>query len=193
MHIKSDSQDVKPAIWHSVINKDMEGNPDEIGVLIGKIREGQEIDVEMIARKGISKDHFKYCPVAVAKFQYEAQIEINQQYMNLATREQKASFVRSCPTKVYELTSTDEVVVTQHLKCIFCDECVRSTESWKMPIPPVKVGFKKFRFIFDVETNGALRPEDIVRHAFNELRAKLASVKESCETMRNPSYMMSNR
>lgn len=193
LDVKSESSDVRPVKFYSVVNKDLDGNPAETGILIGKLKEGQEIDVEMIARKGIGRDHTKYCPVAIATFQYEPDIQLNQQLIQNASKEQKIAFVKSCPTKVYDLTHTDEVVIADHMKCMFCDECVKLADTWKAPLPPVKVGFKKFRFIFTVETNGALRPEEVVRHAFNEMKNKLNVVKESCEQMRNPAYMMSNR
>lgn len=193
LDIKSDSDDVKPVKFYSVINKDMDGNPLETGILIGKLRQGQEVDVECIARKGIGRDHFKYCPAAVANFQYEPLIELNQQVIQNVSKEQKIAFVRSCPTKVYELTHTDEVVVADHMKCMFCDECVKLADTWKLPVPAVKIGTKKFRFIFSVEVTGSLRPEEVVRFAFNEMKNKLNVMKESCEAMRNPSYMMSNR
>jgi DNA-directed RNA polymerase II subunit RPB3 len=193
MDISSDSNKIRPVKFYSVVNKDMEGNPLETGILIGKIKKGQEIDVECIARKGIGRDHTKYCPVAVASFQYEPVIELNQQLLQTIPKDQKMDFVKSCPTKVYELSHTDEIVIIDHMKCMFCDECVRTTDSWKVPLPPVKISQKKFRFIFTVETNGSHKPEDIVRHALNEMRNKLNLVKDSCEAMRNPSYMMSNR
>jgi len=192
MDIQSASHNVKPAKYFSVINKDENGRPQEVGILIGKLKEGQEVDVECIARKGIAKDHTKYCPVAVANFQYEPLIELNQQIIQNVSKEQKIAFVKSCPTNVYELTHTDEIVVADNLKCVFCDECVKVADSWNKEVPPVKVLQKKFRFIFTVETNGSLRPEDVVRHAFKEMRSKLNVVKDSCEQMRNPSYM-SNR
>ena len=193
LDIRSESPEVKPVRFYSVANKDMDGNPQETGILLAKLSKGQEIDVEMVARKGISRDHFKYCPVAVANFQYEPVIEFNQQMMQNITKEQKITFVKSCPTRVYELTNTDEIVVADHMKCVFCDECVKVADSWKTSLPPVKISQRKYKFIFNVETNGSLRPEDIVRHAFNEMKNKLNVVKESCEAMRNPSHMMSNR
>lgn len=193
LDIRSESEDVKPVKFFSVIKKDLDGNPMETGILIGKLKEGQEVDVEMIARKGIGRDHTKYCPVAVANFQYEPLIELNQPVIQNVSKEQKIAFVKSCPTKVYELTHTDEIVVADHMKCIFCDECVKLADTWKLPIPAVKIGTKKYRFIFNVETTGSLRPEEIVKFAFNEMKNKLTVMKESCEAMRNPSYMMSNR
>jgi len=193
LDIRSDNPDVRPARFYSVINKDDDGRPKEVGILIGKLKEGQTVDVECIARKGIGKDHSKYCPVAIANFQYEPQIELNHSIIQNIPKEDKIAFVKSCPTKVYELTNNDEISVENHMRCIFCDECVRLADTCKKPLPPVKVTQKKFKFIFTVETNGSLRPEEVVRHAFVELKTKLSFVKESCENMRNPSYMTSNR
>jgi DNA-directed RNA polymerase II subunit RPB3 len=193
--IRSDSSDVKPVRCFSVFDKDIDGNPKENGIVIAKLKEGQELDIECIARKGLAKDHAKYSPVSTAKFRYEPIIELNQQLMAGVTKEQKKAFVAACPTRVYELSPTDEIVVADHMRCMFCEECVRVTEDWKTtePYPFVKIQMKKFKFIFEVETTGAMRPEEIVKHALNEMKNKLTVVKESCESMRNPAYMMSNR
>jgi len=195
MDIRSESLDVKPVRFFSSFFTDANGNPKENGILIAKLKEGQELDIECIARKGVGKDHAKYSPVATAKFRYEPVIEINQQMMSTVTKEQKKAFVASCPRKVYQLSPTDDIIVRDHMACTFTEECIRVTENWKTdePYPFVKIGMKKHKFIFEVETTGAMRPEEIVKHALNEMKNKLNVVKESCESMRNPSYMMSNR
>lgn len=77
--IISESEHVRPAKFFSVVDKDIDGNPLENGILLAKLKKGQEIDVQMICRKGIGKDHAKYIPVSTAKFRYEPVIDINHQ------------------------------------------------------------------------------------------------------------------
>jgi len=83
--------------------------------------------------------------------------------------------------------------VADKMKCMFCDECVRKSETFKLVDPLVKISQKKHKFYFEVESTGSMKPEEIVRQALKEMNNKLYNVKQSCENMRNPSYILSNR
>lgn len=190
-HLISESDEVRPAKFFSAFHKNQEGNPKETGILIAKLKKEQEIDLQCIARKGIAKDHAKFSPVATAKFRYEPIIELNTNAMETITQKQKEDFVKSCPTKVYELNPNGKIEVANLMNCMFCDECVRACEDWKHEDPFVKVSMKKHKYIFEVETTGSMRPEDVVRHALKELTEKLRNIKGVCETTK--SGMTANR
>lgn len=192
-HIVSDSETVKPAKFFSAFHKDAEGNPRESGILIAKLKKDQEIDLQCIARKGIGKDHAKYSPVATAKFRYEPVIELNYQAMDKLSLEQKNTFVNSCPAKVYKLNNAEDIEIVNLMNCMFCDECVRACEEWKHEDPFVKVSMRKHKYIFEVETVGSMRPEDVVKHALKELTEKLRRIKSVCENTRISSTMVAFR
>lgn len=87
----------------------------------------------------------------------------------------------------------DDIRVVDNMRCMFCDECLKVVEDWKIPEPYAKISMLPFKFYFHVESTGCMRPEEIVKYALGIFKKKLAVVKESCETMRNPNFITSNR
>lgn len=164
-------------------------------ILIAKLKKNQVIDMHMIAKKGIGKEHAKWSPVCCVVMQPEPEIEFlnNKTILNNLTVNQKKEFVNSCPTKVYSYNDAkNSVEIDNHMNCNFSKECIYKLESFKVdPSKAIRIAPKNNRFLFKVETTGALKPEQIVLTAISILRSKLVEVSEFCEKDRT--MIVSNR
>jgi len=161
---------------------------EESGIVITKLGKNQEIDLECTAIKGVGQTHTKWSPVSVANFQHVPEITIKETLMSKLTREEKIEFIRSCPTKVYGYNPrTNGVDIEDANKCMFCDECVKKSGEILSNYNDlknetlVKVSTKKNQFVFVVETNGSLRPDEVVMVALKTLKNKLGVIKSELE------------
>ncbi len=68
--------------------------------------------------------------------------------------------------------------LAEEAACIFCDECVITAEKLGKP-DLVSVSTRPNRFIFDVETTGALNADQVVNTAVNVLREKLTKLSSA--------------
>ncbi len=182
--LKSRNPDVVPV--HHI------GEGESNGIIIAKLSRNQELRFRATARKGVGKEHAKWNPTATAVFKYYPDVTLNDELMNKLNHEQKEQFVKSCPTKVYALDEkTDQVRVAQNSKCMFCMECKLKAEDFKIP-QAVSIKHRQLprgqEFVFEVETTGSLRPEEIVEFAFEKLITKLERVRSELHTLPSTSY-----
>lgn len=151
------------------------------GISIVQLAPGQRLKLRCIAFKGIGKIHAKWSPCSISTFAYQPKIRLNDAKLDDLSEENKIKLVKSCPVKVFEYDEQQKKVKIQNLdKCMFCNECVETCKPWTDTSigedDAVSIATEPGKFIFEVETTGSMRPEDVVMTALREISQKLKNL-----------------
>lgn len=116
-------------------------------VLLAKLRKGQEIRARCIAKKGVAKEHSKWCPTAAVAFEYD-------------------------PDNVLKHTSywVEEDVGVEWPRSPNSEVRDPSSVPYDPHAEPTK-------FYFEVESVGTLTPSEIVFSALRVLSSKLSAIQ----------------
>jgi len=88
--------------------------------------------------------------------------------------------VDCCPTKVFKLDERENVVVARPRKCIFCNECQTVSKALKAHQDDdfvVHLAANEEKFVFAVETTGALTAGEVVESALEIVLGKITEVQ----------------
>ena len=161
------------------------------GMLIDKLRPGQEIQMEMHAVKSIGSQHTKWSPVATASYRLLPTISIIKPIFGADAKK----FARCFPKGVIGLEEVTEeealrgegsgfegahagdkkAVVKNAFKDTVSRECLRHDEF----ASKVKLGRVRDHFIFSVESTGQFPSNELFIESVRILKAKCTSLKRN--------------
>ena len=99
-HIKS--VDVDQPVVPVVYEDDLGKQEDPITLMM--LSRNQQIDMNMVAKKGIGKIHAKWSPVSTCIMRAQPIVNLNSEIINKKlTMDQKIEFVKKCPRKVFKI------------------------------------------------------------------------------------------
>ncbi|KAI5951421.1 RPC40 [Candida jiufengensis] len=133
-------------------------------ILIAKLRPGQEISLRAHCILGVGSDHAKFSPVATASYRLLPVIDI----LEPITGELAKKFQKCFPSGVIGINNQGEAFVKDARKDTVSREVLRHSEFQNK----VKLGRKRDHFIFNVESTGAMSPEEIFFKSVRILKTK---------------------
>ena len=171
-HLIADAQNeaqrsVKPVKYKI----ELEGRMVERDVLLMRLGANQELSLECVAKKGIGKMHAKWSPVCVTSLRFEPMVQLNSLRAMELSEAQRKGLVASCPKKVFDYNNKSEMLeVVRPTDCIYCDECEAFAN--ELDIEDL-VKIEEGEFIFEVESTGSLKAEEIVDFSIFQLQKKI--------------------
>ena len=146
----SDLQIVREARAHQSLGRPVVRDPQNHGPLIAKLRQGQEINLECIAKKGIAKEHAKWAPTSAVGFEYDPNNKLRHvDYW-------------------YENDAKEEWPIDEKNAAWEGEETAADAAFDPDAVPSA--------FFFDVEGVGTLEPDQIVQQGITVLQEKLGGI-----------------
>lgn len=133
-------------------------------ILISKMRPGHEMDIKLLAVKGVGKDHAKFSPVSTATYRLLPEITLTRPISG-----EDAKTVQSCFSPgVIGIDEKNQAYV----KDARYDTCSRNIYRYPDLVDAVVMARIRDHFIFTVESVGAYQPHDIFLEAVKLLKKK---------------------
>lgn len=139
-------------------------------IIITKLRENQEIEVELYCSKNIGRNHAKWSPVSVAFYRLLPDIELKEPIKDDDAVELK----EICPMGVFDIEDLGKkkgknLVVSNIRACTMCRECIRPDKFNEK----IELGKKRNHYLFTIESIGVIPPEKLFSNALEVLREKV--------------------
>ena len=153
---------------------------DNVPITICKLGRGQVLQVLCKATKGLAREHAKWSPCSCAAYRLDPVIKVDQAFFAEKAKEGSKyidTFIASCPSNVFKKIDSEEepIGIENTTECTFCRQCQEwlESEGEKDSEGLIVIDQIPDKYIFKIESTGALRPEVIVLRAFEILTKKI--------------------
>ena len=136
-----------------------------------KLKDGEKLDIEAVAKVGYGKEHAKWIPTTVCAYKqypeitFNDDVEIDYDCAQACPRGILKSDKRSKKIKIVEEHENSPLIGVE--ECAMCKSCVRASDNGY-----INVGFRPNDFIFRIETDGAMPPKEVLLKACDVLGEK---------------------
>lgn len=155
---------------------------DEPPITLTKLGPNQHLQLKAIARKGIGRDHTKWTPVTAAGATPMPIFKLQKEELNRLDHNSKKHLVDVCPRKVFSLSSADDAFcLDKPLECTYCNECLKHCRDILHAPKLIEITTSKNDFIFNIETDQSLSPQEVVVCAFRVLTEKLSELEQALD------------
>ena len=128
-----------------------------------KLRDGEEVELEAIAQLGIGLEHAKWQSTTTSAYMYYPIITIDSEKCEVC-----AKCVDECPRGVLQFDEKEnKIIVLDPEQCTMCKTCSKDCEP-----SAITVEGREDKFIFKIETDGSLSPEEVIKTACDILAQK---------------------
>lgn len=167
----SSSAEKKYIYSKDLISNDSKIKPVYDTIPILKLKEGEKVELEAIAQIGYGKNHTKWMPTTVCAYKNYPKITFNTEM------EMEPEYAEACPRGVLNFeVATSEIEVVDIENCSMCKSCMRASKEGA-----INVDFEKDKFIFTLETDGSISPEEVLQKACDVLTEKTDDIMAFCE------------
>lgn len=137
-----------------------------------KLKEGQEVELVAIAKLGKGLEHAKWQPTTACAYKYYPIVTIDTDKCEAC-----AKCATECPNGVYEFDEKKNIVKIVDIEnCSMCKTCVKGCEAGA-----VEVEGEEGKYIFRIETDGSISPEEVLKRACDILSEKSDKIIEFCK------------
>lgn len=150
--------------------KEDDVKPFHSDILLAKLNPGQEIDLKLVAVKGIGKDHAKFSPVATAYYRMLNEIKLNGNFYDDDAEKLKSCFSPGVIELVEDPNKDGrKKAVVKNPRLDMCSRQVFMHDEFKNLVELYKI---RDHFIFSIESTGAVSAENLMKEAIEILMRK---------------------
>ena len=145
-----------------LISSDSKIKPVYDTIPLVKLKEGEELKIEAVAKLGFGKDHAKWIPTTVCAYKQYPEITFNEDV------EIDYDCADACPRGILKADKRSKKIKVLDIEnCSMCKSCYRASEN-----KYIDIGYQDNNFIFKIETDGSMPPKEVLLKACEELELK---------------------